>query len=120
MKKRPLHTTRAARFSKELRADMTLSEKRLWMALRRKELGFRFRRQVPIGCWIVDFASFDPRIVIEVDDTSHFWKDEESRTEYIEAQGFTILRFDNKEIAFELDGTIDYIKQIATELHRET
>jgi very-short-patch-repair endonuclease len=120
MKKRPLHTSRAGRFSKELRADMTLSEKRLWMELRRKELGLRFRRQVPIGCWIVDFACFDPRIVIEVDDTSHFWKDEEVRTAYIESQGFTILRFDNREIAFELDGAIDHIRQIATELRRRT
>lgn len=50
---------------------MTISEARLWVAIRGGLVGARFRRQVPIGYWVADFASLNPRLVIEVDDTSH-------------------------------------------------
>ena len=85
---------------------MTPSEARLWSGISRKATGARFRRQVPIGRWIVDFASYDPRLVIEVDDTSHYWRDETERTEYLKSLGFTLLRFDNREIAMGINEAI--------------
>jgi very-short-patch-repair endonuclease len=64
----------------------------------------------PIGYWIADFACLDPRLVIEVDDTSHEFRDESMRTDYFNELGFAVLRFTNKQIAQELPdvvGTID-------------
>ncbi|MEX2278590.1 MAG: DUF559 domain-containing protein, partial [Acidimicrobiia bacterium] len=113
---RPRHTSQAQKYAKELRAQMTLAEKALWMALRRKQTGAKFRRQVPIGLWIADFASLDPKIVIEVDDTSHEWRDETARTGYFEAVGFTVLRFGNREIAFEFDGAVALITRTVVDL----
>ena len=63
-----------------------------------------------MGHWIVDFACFDPRIVIEVDDRSHDYRDERRRTAFIESLGFLILRFDNVEVARELDSILQFIE----------
>ena len=96
--------------SHELRSELTISEARLWSAISRKQAGARFRRQVPIGRWIVDFACLDPRFVIEVDDESHYWKDETERTTFLESKGFSILRFDNVVIARELDAAFNTVQ----------
>jgi len=97
---------------------MTISEARLWNAIRGGSVGARFRRQVPIGYWIGDFASFSPRLIIEVDDTSHEFRDESMRTDYFNSQGFSVLRFSNKRIAQELPevvGTIEgWVEHIRT------
>lgn len=95
---------------------MTLAEKSLWMALRRQQTGAKFRRQVPIGYWIADFASLHPKVVIEVDDTSHDWPDESARTGYLESLGFTVLRFTNREVAFEYAGVVELITNTVTTL----
>lgn len=78
---------------------MPVSEAALWILLRRGQLGVKFRRQVPIGPYVADFACVDPRIVIEVDGDSHIGKDEEARTHFLESQGFRVLRIDNEEVA---------------------
>jgi len=90
--------------------EMTISEAALWDGIRRKQTGARFRRQVPIGIWIADFASFSPKLVIEVDDESHDLRDETERTHDIESRGFTILRFDNEEIAQHPDDAVDTVR----------
>ena len=107
---RPLHTKLAAARARELRRELTISEARLWDGISRKRAGARFRRQVPIGPWIVDFASLHPKLVIEVDDESHNWRDESERTAFIESREFTILRFDNVEIAGDIDDAISTVR----------
>jgi hypothetical protein len=65
---------------------------------------------VPIGPWIVDFCSLNPRLAIEIDDTSHEFRDESLRTEYLESLGFPVLRFSNRQVAQdfpEVIGTIE-------------
>ena len=89
---------------------MTVSEARLWVSIRGGATGARFRRQVPMGHWIVDFASFSPKIVIEVDDRSHDFRDERWRSAFIESQGFVILRFWNVEVRDELDAIVQSIE----------
>jgi very-short-patch-repair endonuclease len=89
---------------------MTISEARLWVAIRGSLVGARFRRQVPIGYWAADFASLNPRLVIEVDDTSHAFRDESIRTGYFALQGFPVLRFNNKRIAQELPEVVATIE----------
>jgi len=107
---RPFHTRLAATRAHDLRRELTISEARLWDGISRKRAGARFRRQVPIGPWIVDFASLHPELVIEIDDESHDWRDESERTAFIESRGFTILRFDNIEIARDIDGVVDTVR----------
>ena len=108
---RPRHTDLAAERARALRNDQTISETNLWQSIRKRQLGVRFRRQVPIGLWIVDFACLDPKIVIEVDDSSHHWKDEQDRTDFLEAQGFTVLRLDNKEIALAHEDSVEWLRR---------
>ena len=108
---RPRHSRLAAQCARDLRNDQTVSEANLWSSIRKQQLGVRFRRQVPIGPWIVDFACLDPKIVIEVDDSSHYWKDEQARTAYIESQGFTTLRLDNKEVALAHEDSVAWLQR---------
>src|SRR5690348_15259997 len=61
------------RFARRLRRDVTDAERKLWHHLRRRQLlGDRFRRQFPIGPYIVDFACLETKLIIEVDGSQHF------------------------------------------------
>lgn len=100
--------------AKQLRKHMTSHEVRLWIALKRlKTHGFKFRRQVPIGRYIVDFACFSPRLVIEVDGgqhslPSHKRRDRE-RDDWLRSQGFIVHRIWNYQIDQEFDAVTDRI-----------
>jgi len=107
---RPRSTNLADWRSRQHRRLQTVSEARVWRSIKAKRLGVRFRRQVPIGNWIVDFACLAPKLVIEIDDESHLYRDETERTAFIESQGFAILRFWNSEVATEYDGVIGTIQ----------
>ena len=101
----------AAERARNLRAEMTVSEARVWQILKNGQCGARFRRQVPFGPWIVDFCALHPRLVIEIDDLTHAWRDETGRSAFIEGSGFPILRLTNHFVARDLDavyGTICY------------
>ena len=106
---RPKHTRLARTRARDLRNDLTISEARLWSGIKNRATGARFRRQVPIGPWIADFACLELKIVVEVDDSSHYWRDETDRTEYLESRDFGILRFSNHEIAAHLDFAIQAV-----------
>jgi very-short-patch-repair endonuclease len=114
-------STRLASLARSLRRNATNAERRLWQGLRRKEVaGFRSRRQVPLGGFIADFASFDARLVIEVDGATH-WTDEElahdaARTTALAAQGFAILRFTNDAVFRNLEGVLETIRLKLIEL----
>jgi very-short-patch-repair endonuclease len=118
-------STRFASLARSLRRNATKAERRLWQGLRRKEVaGFRFRRQVPLGGFIADFASFDARLVIEVDGATH-WTDEElardaARTAALAAQGFAILRLTNDELFRNLEGVLETIRLKLIELRPRT
>jgi very-short-patch-repair endonuclease len=89
-----------------LRRRSTEAEKLLWRRLRARDLGGeKFRRQVPIGPYYVDFVAFEPRLVIEVDGGQHA-DDGPERTRYLEAEGFRILRFWNNEVLRNTDGVL--------------
>ena len=77
------------------------AEKRLWKALRNRALGgFKFRRQHPIGPYVVDFACPDCKVVVEIDGESHLSHREKDsqRTMVLESGGWYVLRFWNTEI----------------------
>jgi very-short-patch-repair endonuclease len=95
---------------------MTPSEVRLWSAIRKASTGTRFRRQVPIGPWIADFASLGPRIVIEVDGGYHLWHDDHARTAYLLDHGFDLIRFTNEQVRDDLEGVVLAIAARVAEL----
>lgn len=92
--------------ARRLRREMTPAERFLWKKLRKRRLGgFRFRRQVPLGRYILDFACFEPRVVVEMDGGQH---DEQrdydaARTAWLESQGFAVVRFWNHQLSREWD-----------------
>jgi very-short-patch-repair endonuclease len=98
--------------ARRLRRNPTEAETRLWSVLRKRGLaGARFRRQVPLGRYIVDFLCLDARLVVEIDGGQHATEAERDaeRTRWLESQGFRVLRFWNNEVLENLDGVADGI-----------
>ena len=101
-------------FSRMLRARSTDAEIALWRRLRARQiLGAKFRRQAPIGRYIVDFVSFDVRIVIELDGGQHALAPQHQRDvvrdRWLEEQRFLILRFWNSDVLSNMDGVLSKI-----------
>ncbi len=94
---------------------MPKPEQVLWYYLRKKQLnGIKFRRQVSIGKYIVDFYSFEKKLIIEIDGDSHFRNEEaikydQKRTQYLEGLGLTIIRFYNHEIMDNREACVSHI-----------
>jgi very-short-patch-repair endonuclease len=100
--------------SRELRANPTEAERRLWAQLRaRKVAGVRFNSQFPIGPYICDFVSRTARLVIEVDGGQHDWNAaaDLARTRFIETQGFFVLRFCNNDVLENIEGVVAIIER---------
>ncbi len=98
-------------FAKYLRTNMTDVEKKLWQVLRAKRFeDFKFKRQVPIGPYIVDFMCFENRLIIELDGSQHEGSAHDvKRDAWLKAQDFRVLRFWNNDINAALDGTLKAI-----------
>ncbi|MCM1983973.1 endonuclease domain-containing protein [Lyngbya confervoides] len=102
-------TEQAAR---SLRRRSTPAEARLWEALRRRKLaGYKFRRQHPVGRFILDFYCPELKLVIEIDGGIHeHQKDyDEDRTAQLEASGDRVLRFSNDEVLHHLPTVLERI-----------
>jgi very-short-patch-repair endonuclease len=87
---------------------MTEAEKVLWQILRSRQTeGYRFRRQVPIGRFIADFVCHEARLIIEIDGGQHdpSSEPEVSRTQFLEGEGYLVLRFWNTEVLGNPEGT---------------
>jgi len=92
-----------------MRSDQTDAEALLWWAIRRRDLGVRFRRQHPIDRFIVDFVCLSHRIVVEVDGNQHGTPADRRRDRRLRSQGFEVLRFWNGDVFLELDLVLDEI-----------
>ena len=98
--------------AKELRLNMTKSEKILWERLKKRQLcGMHFRRQHPYGIYIIDFLCDKANLAIEVDGDIHLFMGEYDgeRTRYFESSGLKVLRFRNEEVESEIDNVIEQI-----------
>jgi very-short-patch-repair endonuclease len=98
-------------FARTLRAGATDAEIKLWRLLRSRRLAsMKFRRQVPIGPWIVDFVSFEQRLIIEADGSQHAESEEDKRRDYdLSERGFRILRFWNNDILLRPQAVLEMI-----------
>jgi very-short-patch-repair endonuclease len=106
-------------YVKFLRHHRTRAEHRLWFQLRSKRIaGCRFRRQVPLDHYIVDFVCFSLRLIIEVDGPSHevTGGQDAIRTRRLEAQGYRIIRFSNEQVMRELDSVVETIRAVVAEM----
>lgn len=91
---------------------MTDAERKLWFRIRNNQLGAKFRRQQPIGNYIVDFICFEKKLVIEIDGGEHLEnKRDEARDKWFRKQRFQILRFWNNEVLANLEGVLKIIKE---------
>lgn len=92
---------------------MTRAEWKLWYHLRRKQTGgLRFRRQHPIGDYIVDFVCLPARLIVEVDggQLSDMELEDAQRTAWLESQGFRVIRFWNNDVMETIEHVIETIQ----------
>ena len=104
-------------FAKTLRANQTDAELKMWQELRAGRLvHYKFKRQVPIGAFIVDFVCFEQKLIVEIDGSQHLDNPKDvARDALLCALGFGVLRFWNNEIFNNLEGVLVVIlKQLQT------
>jgi very-short-patch-repair endonuclease len=105
--------------ARQFRKEPTASEQILWQALRGKKLdGLKFRRQQPIGPFIVDFYNSSYRLVIEVDGPIHDFQKhaDQERQAILEMLGLNILRIKAELVERNLDTTLEMIRAKIHEL----
>ncbi len=100
--------------ARKLRKNLTQAERKLWYYLRRKQLdGLKFRRQEPIGRYIVDFCCYDKKLIIEVDGGQHneFREKDVERDNCLANKDFNVLRFWNNDVLKNINGVLQVIKE---------
>jgi very-short-patch-repair endonuclease len=100
--------------AKRLRREMTDAERALWGRLRMEQIeGRKFRKQVPIGRYIVDFACLEEMLAIEVDGGQHAFRkaDDDARTRTLGTAGYRVLRFWNNDVLGNIDGVLETIRR---------
>ena len=110
--------------ARELRANMTEAEKKMWTALSNKKMkGFRFKSQHPIRYYIVDFYCHQVKLVIEIDGTIHADPAQadydKGRTYDLESLGITVIRFSNEQVFYHLKEILLIIEKHLTMILRE-
>jgi very-short-patch-repair endonuclease len=104
-----IHSRVSVPLARRLRLTPTDAEMRLWSRLRRKQLeGFRFRRQHPLGPYVVDFFCAEATLIVEVDGGQHAY-DGERRTRWLEARGYRVIRFWNNDVLANTEGVLHTI-----------
>lgn len=100
--------------ARNLRKNSTKQEAKLWNLLRNRQIkNCKFKRQYPIGNYIVDFVCKEKWVIIEIDGGQHNIKEkqiyDDNRTKYLESRGFKVLRFWNNDIDKNIKGVYDEI-----------
>ncbi len=99
-----------------LRKNSTIQERRLWNLLKNRQFhNLRFKRQVPIGNYIVDFLCLEKHLVIEIDGGQHNEPEnieyDKCRTQFLESNGYKVIRFWNNDIFKNIDGVMEEISK---------
>ncbi|HUL23003.1 MAG TPA: DUF559 domain-containing protein [Thermodesulfobacteriota bacterium] len=98
--------------ARRLRKYSTNTEQHLWRHLRDKQIeGFKFRRQQPIGRYVVDFVNLEKKLVVEVDGGQHAIDARDKiRDEWLRAEGYEVLRFWDNQVLSNLEGVLETIR----------
>lgn len=99
--------------AKTLRRNLTDAEQKLWYHLRaHRFMGRKFKRQKPIGRYVVDFVCLEEKLIIELDGGQHAENCEydHERDSWLRSQGYTVLRFWNNELMNETEGVLEKIR----------
>ena len=112
----PNPTSRA----RELRRDATDAENHLCKRLRNRQLGFKFRRQYPIGPYFADFCCREGRLVVELDGEQHAAAEQHDlrRTTYLAERGYRLVRFSNQEALANTERLLAEISVLLEDPHR--
>ena len=97
--------------AKSLRRRMTRAETLLWRYVKAGDLdGLSFRRQTPIGSYIVDFACHTTRLIVEIDGETHDFEERQrrdaARDQWLASRGYVVLRFSNNDLLSSLEGVL--------------
>ena len=100
--------------ARALRKLLTPQEVKLWVKLRElRALGFKFRRQIPIGDYIIDFGALSARLLVEIDGGQHGIlpgiRVDTVRDEFLRSRGFHVLRYWNSDVDRNLSGVMEDI-----------
>jgi len=103
--------------SRDLRKNMTPQERKLWYIIKNRQFfGYRFRRQFPLGQYIVDFICRAKKIIIEIDGGQHNEikniQYDNKRTEYLISEGYKVIRFWNNDIDKNMGGVYNKLKEV--------
>src|SRR3972149_5170722 len=100
--------------ARDFRHPLTQPEAKVWHRLRNRQLGFKFRRQQPLGHFIVDFYCAESRLAIETDGETHEAPDQgaydASRTAWLGERGYEVIRFGAGEVGRNLAGVLGAIR----------
>ena len=103
-------------FARQLRSKQTDCETLLWSRLRAHRLsGLKFRRQQPIGVYVVDFLCPEKRLIVELDGGQHQERVDydSNRDTWLKSEGYTVLRYWNNEVMENLEGVLEDIGRVA-------
>ena len=106
---------RLLRHAKRMRHLPTEAETQLWRQLRAGRLcAYKFKRQQPIGRFIVDFVCFTHKLIVEVDGGQHveLQSKDEARTAWLETQGFQVIRFWNDDVLLRSQFVLEEILRV--------
>ena len=107
-----MRTGQKLEFARELRRRQTDAERHLWHHLRNRALmGCKFRRQHPVGPYIVDFICLDAALVIELDGSQHQEASEVARTSFLQREGYQVLRFWNNDALMQTDSILALVHE---------
>ena len=101
--------------ARDFRHPLTPPEAKVWQAVRKRQLGFKIRRQHPIGRFIADFYCAEARLAIEIDGDTHAAPDQgaydSTRTAWLEERGYRVLRFQARDVDHDLDAVLQAIRE---------
>jgi len=105
-----LDINRQLTLARNLRKNETDAERLLWSRLRSSQVyGLKFRRQQPVDNYIVDFVTFEKRLIIEIDGSQHTEAKDKERTDKLESKSYKILRFWNNDVLQNTEGVLEKI-----------
>jgi len=109
--------------ARSLRSNQTEAEQRLWYYLRaRRFSGLKFKRQKPVGNYIVDFVCFSPKLIVEVDGSQHAEQEQydDRRDRWLRNEGFIVLRFWNNQVLGDTEAVLGSIRETVVSLNVTT